>query len=217
MNDKKNVKVHYGCWKDAPDDWSNFDCSPYLLLDRIPFIGTFICSRLQPDWERFPNNIRYGDITKGLPVEDASCDMVYCSHVLEHLNLTDFRIALKNTYKILKEDGVFRLVLPDLEYYIKSYLSENTTGASMRFMQDTGLGEVSRENLFIESMRFLLGGSKHKWMWDYESLKLELKNAGFEHIRRAYIGDSALCDFNQVEKVYRWDKALGIECQKTSN
>lgn len=45
---------------------------------------------------------------KGLPnIKKESCDAIYCSHVLEHLCLVDFRIALLNTFNILKIGGVF--------------------------------------------------------------------------------------------------------------
>ena len=64
----------------------------------------------------FPSNVKYGDIIKGLPVEDNSCDGLYCSHTLEHLSLQDFRIALKNSYKILKKGGIFRVILPDIKH-----------------------------------------------------------------------------------------------------
>jgi predicted SAM-dependent methyltransferase len=55
---------------------------------------------------------------------------VYCSYVLEHLSLQDFRTALKNTYAILNRNGVFRLVLPDLDFSIHKYINDTSPSAA---------------------------------------------------------------------------------------
>lgn len=106
--------LQFGCGLDAPKDWVNYDVSPTLLLRKIPlFFGTFLSSkRIIPDW---PHNIRYGNIINGLPEPDSSCDAIYCSHVLEHLSLEDFRVSLIETHRLLVNNGIFRFVLPDLE------------------------------------------------------------------------------------------------------
>jgi predicted SAM-dependent methyltransferase len=89
-----------------------------LRFERLPFIGRLY----NKNGLRFPENIEYGDIVKGLPILDNSCKAVYCSHVLEHLSLEDFIKALRSMYRILEAGGIFRLVLPDLEYFIKEYI-----------------------------------------------------------------------------------------------
>jgi hypothetical protein len=40
-------------------------------------------------------NVRIGDIVKGLPVPNQSCRGVYPGHVLEHLALDQFHVALE--------------------------------------------------------------------------------------------------------------------------
>jgi len=69
----------------------------------------------------------------GLPISDGSCKGIYCSHILEHLSLDDFRRALKNSHNILESGGYFRLVLPDLEYSIKNYVNDLPADASYVF------------------------------------------------------------------------------------
>ena len=111
--------VQYGCGWSAPTGWRNFDASPTLRFERLPLIGQLYTKNAS----RFPENVEYGDIVKGLPLSPDSCNGVYCSHILEHLSLDDFRIALHNTKRILRPSGIFRLVLSDLEYSIKQYVS----------------------------------------------------------------------------------------------
>lgn len=96
MSSKESAFVQYGCAWSAPESWRNFDASPTLRFERIPVVGKLYTK----NESRFPENVEYGDITKGLPVNDTSCDAVYCSHVLEHLSLSDCRVALKNTHAI---------------------------------------------------------------------------------------------------------------------
>lgn len=202
--------VQYGCGFSAPTGWENFDASPTLRLERLPLIGRVITK----NEKRFPRNIAYGDIVKGLPLASESCSGVYCSHVLEHLSLADFREALRNTNKILKPGGIFRLVLPDFEYFVKQYQCNPSPDAALTFMRETCLGYERRVKGLIEFVRSWLGNSQHLWMWDYKSIELELINAGFIDIRRACFCDSSDPSFRQVEEADRWNNCLGVECRR---
>lgn len=207
--------VQYGCGLSAPEQWCNFDVSPTLRVQKIPVVGVLIKSKLNVT---FPKNVRYGDITKGLPVPDESCKGLYCSHTLEHLSLNDLRVALNNSYKILQKGGIFRCVVPDLEFIAREYLKELEKGneaASLDFVgPNTLLGVESRPRNLFQRFKSLVGNSHHLWMWDYLSLSRELKNAGFKDIRRCYFNDSSDNMFVYVESEDRFKNALGIECRK---
>lgn len=205
----------YGCGLSNPGQFLNFDVSPSLRLQKIPFLGTFLKKKMSTV---FPANIIYGDITKGLPVPENSMKGVFCSHTLEHLALDGLRSALANTYLIMQPGGIFRCVLPDLEWACRQYLYEMEEGkldASLKFMSDyTMLGYTSRPKGFIAHLREIYGNSKHLWMWDYSSLKNELLKVGFINIRRAHFGDSQDSNFSYVEDEGRFFNALAIECVK---
>jgi len=201
--------IQYGCGISAPENWENFDSSPTLLIQKVPIVGK--CFRKEIE---FPKNVKFGNIIKGLPIEYNSCNGIYCSHVLEHLSLKDFEIALRNTYKLLDENGIFRFVIPDLEFIINKYSQDTSDDAAIKFMRETHLGQEIR-NYSIYSFFFdWLSNSKHLWMWDYKSIKIELENISFKNVRRAYIGDSEDKKFNEVELISRWQNCLGVECTK---
>lgn len=61
--------LQYGCGWCAPEGWLNFDASPTLRFERLPLIGRLHTRNA----ERFPANVRYGDVVKGLPPADGSC------------------------------------------------------------------------------------------------------------------------------------------------
>lgn len=204
-------KIQYGCGLSAPEGWTNYDSSLTLKLQKIPVFGRAVPAG---PFGRFPSNVVVGDIVKGLPEKEESVDLVYCSHVLEHLTLGEFREALRNTYKILKPAGTFRFVLPDLEAKAKAYLQSDSPKAIHAFMNDTYLGKESRSTSLKGKLRDLFRNDQHLWMWDYKSMKEELVDAGFTEIRRAYFGDSGIQDFKEVEEKSRWENELGIECIK---
>ena len=202
--------IQYGCGWSAPQGWRNFDASPTLRFERIPLLG----SLYSKNKNRFPTNVEYGDIVKGLPVNAESVDGIYCSHVLEHLSLSDFRRALLNTHKLLKSGGTFRLVLPDLKVLANKYLEDEDENAAIKFIAATGMGCEHRARGVKASVISYLGNSRHLWMWDFPSIRNELTTAGFVNIRLAIFGDSSIQEFGDVEEASRWADALGIECQR---
>ena len=202
--------VNYGCGFEAFENYLNFDASPTLRFERLPFFGKLI----NKNGSRFPDLVRYGDIVKGLPIAADSCQGIYCSHILEHLSLNDFRAALINTRVVLRPGGIFRLVLPDLEYIANQYLKNNASDAAHDFMVQTYLGVINRPRGIYGILSDVLGNSKHLWMWDLKSISKELCDAGFSDVRRAYFGDSQDSHFSLLENEQRWVNCLGIECRK---
>jgi len=206
--------VQYGCGLSAPDKWKNYDSSPTLKIQRMPLVGSLVKSRLNVV---FPDAVMYGDIVTGLPEEANSCDGVYCSHILEHLSLDDFRKALKNTYVILKTGGIFRCVVPDLEVLARNYVNEldrNDNTASLKFIEGSLLGLKQRPRGFKSVVASVFGNSHHLWMWDSRSLSEELKAAGFRNVRPCKFNDSPDKMFSLVESEDRFHYAVALECSK---
>jgi len=208
MGPASKVYVQYGAGLCGPAAWMNFDISPTLRLQRLPLVGRLFTS-VGP---RFPESVRYGDIVTGLPLKWDLCDAMYCSHVLEHLSLHDLRQALRNTFRHLKPGKRFRFVVPDLEQLAADYLADQSPGAAITFMEDSYLGKATRPRGVAGLLRQSWGNSSHLWMWDYKSLAKELKDVGFQGVRRAEFGDSGDTMFDAVEDERRWHKCLGMEC-----
>src|SRR5579884_1880181 len=62
------------------------------------------------------------DLGNGIPLPDQSADVVYHSHVLEHFERKDAQQFLKDCYRVLKPNGIIRVVVPDLERIARLYL-----------------------------------------------------------------------------------------------
>jgi len=213
------LKVQFGCGLSNPEGWLNFDSTPSLFVRSIPlsvqvakFAKIFAGHRpriaLILDNVIF-NNARYGDVVKCLPFLDNSVDLLYASHVLEHLPLKQFRIALKECRRILKQGGVFRGVVPNLRYFVDTYLNSDLKTKSIDFCLDSGLGAES----FVNPLSRMRGDSHHI-MFDIETMLNELSNAGFSNVRQAFFRDSSKYSFCEIEVEGRWNYPvnIGFEC-----
>ena len=163
---------------------------------------------------RFDENVQYGDIVRGLPIDEASCRGIYCSHVLEHLALDDFHVALKHTFQYLKPGGTFRFVLPDLEQLARSYLADGHPMAAFRFMEACFLGKKRRPRGLRGFVVEWLSSAGHMWMWDEKAMAEQLGEHGFRDIRRATFGDAEDKNFNTVEEKWRFDGCLAMQCKR---
>lgn len=86
-------------------------------------------NRFHPDWinidiaSRGPGIIAH-DLSRGIPLPDASCDVVYHSDLLEHLRRADVLPFMRECYRVLKPGGILRVVVPDLERICRLYLEK---------------------------------------------------------------------------------------------
>jgi hypothetical protein len=209
----ETLHVQYGCAFSAPAEWLNFDASLTLKWERTPLLGRMYTKNPQ----RFPPNVRSGDIVKGLPLEDGSCKGIYASHVLEHLALEDFHKAIENSKRVLAPGGIFRLIVPDLAWAAREYVKRLETGdpkANDFFLSRTFLGEEKRPHGPSQFIYRLLNTSRHLWMWDAPSLSKALCEHGFREIRPCSFGDCEDPMFDLVENPARFENAVAMEARR---
>jgi len=123
-------------------------------------------------------------------------------------------MALRQTHKLLRKDGIFRLAMPDLEECVRRYMEDRSSDAATQFIIASGLGLESRPRNILSILTSIYGGARHLWLWDFDATRAELDRVGFKVIRRAYFGDSSEIRFREVEEQDRWDGCLGVECIK---
>jgi SAM-dependent methyltransferase len=214
----RKIYVQYGSGAQYVPGWISFDASPTLRLQKVPLLGRLLKGHLNCV---FDEEIRYGNIVNGLPLTDNSVDVVFCSHILEHLALEDFYTALSHTYRILKSGGIFRIIVPnlrlDIEDYLSAYNSPESGGeASISFFRNSCVGKVTRPKSLKSFIVEYLGNSAHLWMWDDKSLKLALSQAGFVEIKLFSQSADDLNDSVLVrpERPHQFERGLALECKK---
>lgn len=85
-------------------------------------------NKFHPDWinlnyYKTGEDVIIHDLNQPLPFESKSVDVVYHSHVLEHFTRDSGIKFLTECRRVLKENGIIRIVVPNLEEIVKEYLS----------------------------------------------------------------------------------------------
>src|SRR5665811_165723 len=57
-----------------------------------------------------------------IPLEAGTVDMIYCSHVLEHITFTKEKQTLDEIYRILKPGGELIVVVPDFKWIAETII-----------------------------------------------------------------------------------------------
>lgn len=209
--------VNIGCGWSVGASWENYDGSPTLRFERIPFIGRMYTKNA----DRFPEAARFGDITKGPIGKENTADAIFCSHMLEHVALEDMRKSLQHMFRMLRPNGILRLIVPDLSTRALAYTARiGHPDAANRFLEDAMFGSKSSHNSLFARMQWAYGNSGHLWMYDEPAMRTELEQAGFIKIRRCAFGDSEIAAFAEVEDRTRFEceygAELALECRKAS-
>jgi SAM-dependent methyltransferase len=108
------------------------------------------------------------DIKELTSIETESIDLIYASHVLEHIGRREYLKVLKRWYDVLRPNGVLRIAIPDFEKIVDHY----------------------NENKDLSTLRgFLYGGQTypenfHYCIWDFETIKKDLISVGFKDVYR---------------------------------
>ena len=91
--------------------------------------------------QNLSNNIFIHDLRKGIPYRNNSVDAVYHSHVLEHIDRSNVKEFLFEIFRVLKPNGIQRIVVPDFYLLCKSYINnynkcniENKISSTMMIM-----------------------------------------------------------------------------------
>lgn len=116
------------------------------------------------------SNIVFSDFRYPLRFENDFFFGAFSEHALEHLNSSDSIKFLSEVYRILIEDSVFRIVVPDLDLYIKFYNKQTSNILFKNFTNG------------CEAIWSLTQNYGHLSVWNFEMLEFQLKKIGFRKI-----------------------------------
>lgn len=156
---KTELRLNIGCGHKIEDGWLNLDIEPAS------------------------SKVYYFNALNPLPIDDDAVARIHCEHFLEHLDSDQARSFLKECWRALRPKGSMRIIVPDLEKYIRAYASSdeeffrklNRLGGSARVLETKGI---------ICNQMCRMGGG-HKFAWDFETLALVGRQVGFSTIERS--------------------------------
>jgi len=124
------------------------------------------------------------DVTKGLPLKDASLKGIFIEHCLEHLAFDAIDLVFSEFWRVLKPEGVLRIVVPDGELYLTRY----TEIVRRQSFDELPYASGDRQGVLyspIMSVNRLFYECDHRFIYDFHVLQLLLTNKGFAQINKA--------------------------------
>jgi len=176
------IKLHLGCGGKNIEGFINIDARDIPGVDQVDDIKTL---------SKYKAN---------------SVDLIYASHVLEHVGRLEYMDVLKRWHEILKIGGTLRIAIPDVEQVFNHY-------------QKFGNLKVLRGLLW--------GGQKNSFDyhcigWDFKIIQEDLKEIGFVDIERydwrktehSHIDDYSQCYLPHMNKENGMLMSLNVEAKK---
>lgn len=209
LNQDGLVKVNLGCGLAVAKGWTNVDASLNALVASWPsvvhrllyrFSGANRYYSLSDYCALLQNHVfLHRDLSRGLSFPDQSVDYLYCSHFLEHLSRPEALHLLKESHRVLKPTGTFRICVPDLAYAVSLYAQ----GASKTMLANY---------FFVEDLDSSM--ARHRFMYDYTLLDAALREAGFASVTRCTYRQGITPDLQVLDN--RPEDTLFVEATKSA-
>lgn len=211
------VRLNIGCGDAPTPGWINYDNSPAVRLAHWPLltrllqtVGIIDAGNVEFIARCRQLGIGYADGSARIPHATGSVDVVYSSHMIEHLDRHEAWLFLLECMRVLKPGGTLRLAVPNLKWSILEYMEKGNADhfiAQLQFDIDKPRGLVARVH------RFLTGGRGHHWMYDGPSLSRLVGEAGFVRIEILAAGETRLHDPGALDLREREIESLYLEAE----
>ena len=120
-----------------------------------------------------------GTLTDMKSVETGSVDAVYSSHNIEHIFPHEVPIALREFYRVLKEDGIAVISCPDLQSVCEAVAQDKL----LEPLYESPSGPICPIDILYGSRKMIAKGNEymaHKGGFTYSTLNRAFFEAGFK-------------------------------------
>jgi SAM-dependent methyltransferase len=120
-----------------------------------------------------------GTLTDMKSVETGSVDAVYSSHNIEHIFPHEVPIALKEFYRVLKDDGIVVITCPDLQSVGEAIAQDKL----FEMLYESPMGPVTAFDILYGHRKTTADGNVfmiHKGGFTYSTLDKTFFEAGFK-------------------------------------
>lgn len=181
-----NIKLNVG----ASPIWANSD---WYILDHK---------------KTSQKNSILGDASK-IDLDDNSAEIIFCSHVVEHIPQIKIEEVLNEFNRVLKPGGVLRILTPDMEKILKAYASEDDDFFNMALEEDpnlrTDLGRggivanwfnsPGQDTILLNrNLTEFITGVAHQYLYDFKMLEILLNNSRFNQISQKKFCESVVSE-----------------------
>ena len=150
------------------------------------------------------------DIRTKLPFADQSCAFVFCEHFLEHLDFPgETRQFLAECYRVLKNRGVVRIIVPDAGKFLQFYAAGNNS-----FFRKISMDDLVSPMEIINRIFYGVPFGEHRYSYDLEALKNILQVVGFRDVLLLECGKGNIASELDRREPYRVLESLYVEATK---
>ena len=203
-------KLNLGCASQIVDGWINVDYALGARMAKYPLF-TFLNNRLKLFNSSWDKRIFIHDLTCELPWANEEVDIIYTSHTLEHLSKQDGYYLLCESFRILRNGGVLRIVVPDLNFVVNKY--NNGEIMAEDFLECLGVKLSKPQGL--RGIIKKLSEYPHQCMYNADRLRVILEHIGFVVHEMPY-AKSKICDIGKIEIESRTKNAVVLEAVKAA-
>jgi predicted SAM-dependent methyltransferase len=147
------------------------------------------------------------DITTRMPLPDQSFDLVYSSHLVEHIHRAQFSAFLDECHRILKPGGRNIIATPGLESMCKTIYGPNRADGQLLLERSAQYyGEKKQTGAHFFNLEFRDFG--HRFLYDTELITAMADAAGYASVNQVEnfaLPDEAICEYLKSKKPPRWD------------
>ena len=162
---------------------------------------------LNTDIELIPGVMRM-DATQPFPFADRTFQCIYTEHMIEHVPYQKGIRMLQECHRVMRGEGVIRVITPDLAAIVGLYRGKLCTDQHeylswfcKAFAQECPPNAVSAINAMFRQWG-------HQFIYDEETLRNSMLTAGFGSIERRALGESGHLDLQDMENQQRYPKGL---------
>jgi predicted SAM-dependent methyltransferase len=171
LRGRTGLRVHLGSGLDLRPGWVNIDLA--LYNGNVP--------TTVPPQAIFVNH----DLRAGIPLETGCADLVYSSHFFEHLEYVEAVRLIRDSYRILRPGGVFRLSIPDFRRCFEAYVRGDAEFFAPLAGHPLIDGLEPGTATLVDFLNYAVYQSgEHRWIADEEKLVSLLRRVGFMRAER---------------------------------
>jgi len=188
----KEVKLHLGSGESILEGWVNID--------------------------QKRGDLRW-NLQNPFPMESGIVKFIYLAHVLEHFHYPGEALSLlQQCHRVLEENGVIRIVVPDIEQCIQAYVKNDPEFFESRkqFWDWAKACETRLEHFLAYAGAGAVPQSwkGHKFGYDYETLAALLKRAGFRSISQSSFMVSSFTELRVDDRSKTAVATYSVQSQK---
>ena len=151
-----------------------------------------------------------------IPLPEGSCQTVFSGHMVEHIPHTKLEGILLEFNRVLEEDGIIRILTPDLKRIAKAYVEEDDEffkellDEDQNIRTDLGYGGMLMNcvvspgqdtALFNRDLTEFIAGYAHLYLYDYAMMSTLLERCGFYKITQRTFLDTEFEDYKEPLRV----------------